>query len=65
MDAEQLWDTTMNPETRTLIQVNIDDNIATDRKFNILMGDRPDIRREWIEDFVTFTLEDKYQLEGK
>ena len=65
MNADQLWDTTMNPETRTLIQVNIDDNIATDRKFNILMGDRPDIRREWIEDFVTFTLEDKYQLEGK
>ena len=65
MNADQLWDTTMNPETRTLIQVNIDDNIATDRKFNILMGDRPDIRRVWIEDFVTFTLEDKYQLEGK
>ena len=65
MNADQLWDTTMNPETRTLIQVNIDDNFATDKKFNILMGDRADIRREWIEDFVTFTLEDKYQLEDK
>ena len=64
MNADQLWDTTMNPETRTLIQVNIDDNFATDKKFSVLMGDRPDIRREWIEDFVTFTLEDKYQLEG-
>ena len=64
MNADQLWDTTMNPETRTLIQVSIDDNFATDKKFNVLMGDRPDIRREWIEDFVTFTLEDKYQLEG-
>ncbi|MBE6125792.1 MAG: DNA topoisomerase IV subunit B [Erysipelotrichaceae bacterium] len=65
MNADQLWETTMNPETRTLIQVNIDDNFATDKKFNILMGDRADIRREWIEDFVTFTLEDKYQLEDK
>ena len=64
MNADQLWATTMNPETRTLIQVNIDDNFATDKKFSVLMGDRPDIRREWIEDFVTFTLEDKYQLEG-
>ncbi|MBQ1878574.1 MAG: DNA topoisomerase IV subunit B, partial [Erysipelotrichaceae bacterium] len=63
MNADQLWDTTMNPETRTLIQVSVDDGISTDRKFNILMGDKADIRREWIEDFVTFTLEDKYQLQ--
>ncbi|MBR2600066.1 MAG: DNA topoisomerase IV subunit B [Erysipelotrichaceae bacterium] len=63
MNADQLWETTMNPESRTLIQVDIDDNLATDRKFSILMGDRADIRRDWIEDFVTFTLEDKYQLE--
>ena len=63
MNPSQLWETTMNPETRTLIQVAIDDNIATDRKFNILMGDKPDIRREWIEDNVTFTLEDDYKLE--
>lgn len=65
MNADQLWDTTMNPETRTLIQVAIDDNMATDKKFSILMGDRADIRRDWIESFVTFTLEDKYQLEAE
>jgi len=63
MNPGQLWETTMNPETRTLIQVAIDDNIATDRKFNILMGDKVDIRREWIEDNVSFTLEDSYQLQ--
>ena len=65
MNADQLWDTTMNPETRTLIQVSIDDDMATDRKFNILMGDKADIRRDWIENYVTFTLEDKFVLEGK
>ncbi len=63
MNADQLWDTTMNPATRTLIQVTIDDNMSTDKKFNILMGDKADIRRDWIESFVTFTLEDKYKLE--
>ncbi len=65
MNADQLWDTTMNPETRTLLQVHIDDNLATDKKFNVLMGDNSDIRRDWIESYVTFTLEDSYQLEVK
>jgi len=63
MNADQLWDTTMNPETRTLVRVKVEDNMSTDKKFNILMGDDSEIRREWIESYVTFTLEDKYQLE--
>ncbi|MBR0137620.1 MAG: DNA topoisomerase IV subunit B [Erysipelotrichaceae bacterium] len=63
MNADQLWETTMDPETRTLVRVHIDDNMATDKKFEILMGDDAEIRRKWIESFVSFTLEDKYHLE--
>ena len=59
MNADQLWDTTMNPKTRTLIQVNIDDLYQADRRVNTLMGDKVDVRREWIEHNVAFTLEEE------
>ncbi|MBQ8510132.1 MAG: DNA topoisomerase (ATP-hydrolyzing) subunit B [Clostridia bacterium] len=49
MDAEQLWDTTMNPETRTLLKVNIEDAMACDETFSVLMGDKVEPRREFIE----------------
>jgi DNA gyrase subunit B len=49
MNAEQLWSTTMNPETRTLRQVSIDDSAAADRTFSMLMGDEVPPRREFIE----------------
>lgn len=65
MNADQLWETTMDPATRTLIQVKIDDNLVTDKKFNILMGNDSNIRRDWIESNITFTLEDGYVLEDK
>ena len=65
MNADQLWETTMNPATRTLLQVKIDDNLATDKKFSILMGDNSTVRRDWIESYVTFTLEDGFVLEDK
>jgi DNA gyrase subunit B len=49
MNAEQLWSTTMNPETRTLRQVTIDDSAEADRIFSMLMGDEVPPRREFIE----------------
>ncbi|WP_150451587.1 DNA topoisomerase (ATP-hydrolyzing) subunit B [Arenibacter lacus] len=49
MNAEQLWDTTMNPEFRTLRQINIDNATETDRVFSMLMGDEVPPRREFIE----------------
>ncbi|AMC93287.1 DNA topoisomerase IV subunit B [Erysipelothrix larvae] len=58
MNADQLWDTTMNPETRQLIQIQVEDAFKADRRVNVLMGDKVDVRREWIEENVAFTLEE-------
>lgn len=60
MNADQLWDTTMNPETRTLIQVTIDDFLQSDSRVSTLMGDKVEKRRDWIEENVSFTMEDDF-----
>ena len=65
MNADQLWDTTMNPDTRTLIRVVIDDKAQAERRVSTLMGNKVEPRRKWIERHVEFGLEeDKSILES-
>lgn len=49
MNADQLWETTMNPETRTLVRVKIEDDALAEKRVSTLMGDRVEPRRKWIE----------------
>ena len=61
MNPDQLWDTTMNPDTRSLIRVNISDAALAEKRVNVLMGDRVEPRKEWINENVVFTMEDNYR----
>ena len=60
MDADQLWETTMDPAARTLIQVSIEDAAICERRISVLMGNNAEIRRNWIDDNIDFTLEEDY-----
>ena len=56
MDAHELWDTTMNPETRTLRRITLEDAVAADNIFTILMGEKVEPRKEWIEENAKYAL---------
>ena len=61
MDAEELFETTMDPEKRSLIKVTIEDAMLAEKRVSVLMGDKVDPRKEWIEENVDFTLEDNFR----
>ena len=62
MNSEQLWETTMDPETRTLIKVTLDDVAIIERRVSVLMGDNVEPRKEWINKNVKFTMEDDFEI---
>ena len=62
MNPDELWDTTMNPDTRSLIRVNIYDAALAEKRVNVLMGDKVEPRKEWIEENIEFTMEDSYRV---
>ena len=62
MNPDQLWETTMNPETRTLLQVNIEDFGDAEKRVSVLMGDNVEPRRNWIENNVSFDYDDNFDL---
>jgi topoisomerase-4 subunit B len=61
MNADQLWETTMDPVNRTLVKVSIDDKALAEKRVGVLMGDDSEVRKEWIEENVEFTLEDNFK----
>jgi len=62
MNADQLAETTMNPATRSLIRVTIEDAVLAEKRVSILMGDNVEPRKNWIDENVEFSLEDDYQI---
>lgn len=62
MNADQLWETTMNPDTRSLVKVNITDVALAEKRVSVLMGDKVEPRKEWINENVEFSLEDSYEI---
>ena len=65
MDASQLWETTMDPATRTLIRVNLTDAVLAEKRVSVLMGEKVEPRKLWIEENVEFSLEDDYKINGE
>ncbi len=62
MNSAQLWDTTMNPQTRSLIQIKIDDFADAEQRISVLMGDKVEPRKEWIDNFVSFENDDDFEI---
>ena len=61
MDAEELFETTMDPKHRSLIKVNIEDAMLAEKRVSVLMGDKVEPRKDWINENVDFTLEDDFR----
>ncbi len=61
MNAKQLWDTTMDPDTRSLIKINITDAALAEKRVSVLMGDQVAPRKDWIEENVPFSMKDTYK----
>lgn len=62
MNADQLWETTMDPSARNLIKVSINDAALAEKRVSVLMGDKVEPRKEWIEENIEFSLEDDYKI---
>ena len=62
MNASQLWETTMDPDNRSLVKVNIEDVALAEKRVSVLMGDSVEPRKNWINENVIFSLEDNYQI---
>ncbi len=65
MNAHELWETTMNPATRSLIKVSITDAMLAERRVSVLMGDKVEPRKEWIDENVEFSMEDDYNIKNE
>ena len=65
MNPTPLWETTMDPEHRNLIKVDISDAVLAEKRVSVLMGDEVEPRKDWINENVEFSLEDDYQIETK
>lgn len=62
MNADQLWETTMDPKTRNIIKVTINDAVLAEKRVSVLMGDNVEVRKEWIEENVEFSMEDNFKV---
>ena len=62
MNATQLWETTMDPDKRSMVKVSITDVALAEKRVSVLMGDAVEPRKNWINENVIFTLEDNYQI---
>ncbi|ADE19520.1 DNA gyrase/topoisomerase IV subunit B [Mycoplasma crocodyli] len=65
MNADQLWETTMNPETRSIVKVTIDDITLSERRVSTLMGNNASLRKNWIDRHVDFSNEDEFEMINK
>ena len=61
MDADELYQTTMDPENRRLMRVTLTDAALAEKRVHVLMGDKVEPRKEWINENVDFTLEDNFR----